>query len=119
LRARLDTIKRGDLTLARLPEIYMHCSYAITPRKHAIKADLMRQMRSACLAHGCRELSPDPKPSVSSRPTIVVVGENFNVGHAVHRTHSRAIAALRERFHIVRVIHPDPAGTPIAHLFDE
>jgi hypothetical protein len=37
----------------------------------------------------------------------------------VHRTHSRAIAALRERFNVVGVIHPDPAGTPIAGLFDE
>jgi hypothetical protein len=154
LPGRLGGIKLGDLTLSRLPEIYMHCSYAITPRKHAIKADLIRQMRSACLDHGCREVSrsdphpssyaptdseddlpfsgggiqrrsphaialPEPESSVSSRPTIVVVGENFNVGHAVHRTHSRAIAALRERFHVVGVIHPDPDGTPIANLFHE
>jgi hypothetical protein len=118
LPGRLSKMKLGDMTLARVPEIYMHCSYAMTPRKHAIKADLIKQIRSACLDHGCREASPEPGP-LPERPTIVVVGENFNVGHAVHRTHSRAIAALRERFNVVGVIHPDPAGTPIAGLFDE
>ena len=49
----------ATLTLARLPEIYMHCSYAVDPRKHAIKADLMRQMRGACLEYGCHEISSE------------------------------------------------------------
>jgi hypothetical protein len=119
LPGRLDKMKLGDMTLARLPEIYMHCSYAMTPRKHAIKADLMKQMRSACLDHGCREVSSERSAPLPERPTIVVVGENFNVGHAVYRTHSRAIAALRERFNVVGVIHPDPTGTPIAAFFDD
>ena len=119
LPGRLGNIRLGDLTLARLPEIYMHCSYAATPRKHAIKADLIKQVRSACLAHGCREASADTRRPFSSRPTIVVVGENFSIGHAVHRTHARAVAALRERFRVVGVIYPDPVGTPIADLFDE
>jgi hypothetical protein len=118
LPGRLEKMKLGDMTLARLPEIYMHCSYAMTPRKHAIKADLMRQVRNACLDHGCREISENRGP-LPERPTIVVVGENLNVGHAVYRTHSRAIVALRERFEVVGVIHPDPAGTPIAAFFDE
>ncbi len=119
LPGRLAKMKLGDMTLARVPEIYMHCSYAMTPKKHAIKADLMKQMRSACLDHGCREVSLERTGPLPARPTIVVVGENFNLGHAVYRTHSRAIAALRERFKVVGVIHPDPAGTPIANFFDE
>ena len=118
LPGRLGNIRLGDLTLARLPEIYMHCSYAVTPKKHAIKADLIKQVRSACLAHGCREASRGASRP-SSRPTIVVVGENFSTGHAVYRTHSRAVAALREQFRVVGVVYPDPVGTPIADLFDE
>lgn len=119
LPGRLGPIKLGELTLARLPEIFMHCSYAIGPKKHAIKADLMRQMRNACLEYGCAEAPTEAAGSSSARPTVVVVGENFYIGHAVHRTHSRAVAALRERFHVVGVIYPDPTGTPIANLFDE
>lgn len=39
--ARLNDVKLGNLTLERLPEVYMHCSYALTPSKHAIKRPLM------------------------------------------------------------------------------
>ncbi len=116
---RLDALKLGGLTLARLPEIYMHCSYAITPKKHAIKTDLMKQMRRACLEIGCVEVSTKLPEALPKRPTVVVVAEHFLPGHAVHRTHSRAIASLRERFHVVGAIYPNPVGTPIADFFDE
>jgi len=116
---RLDLVKLGGMTLARLPEIYMHCSYAITPKKHAIKADLMKQMRRACLEVGCKEVPAKLPESIPKRPTIIVAAEHFLQGHAVHRTHSRAIASLRERFHVVGVIYPNPIGTPIADFFDE
>jgi hypothetical protein len=119
LPSRLSALKLGDLMLARLPEIYMHCSYAMTPEKHAIKAALMKQVRSACLAHGCSEVAGGPRDPLPARPTIVIVGENFHAGHAVHRSHSRAVEALRERFRLIGAIHPDPMGTPIARLFEE
>jgi predicted O-linked N-acetylglucosamine transferase (SPINDLY family) len=48
-----------------------------------------------------------------------VVAENLRLGHSVHRTHSRAIASLRERFHVIGLVHPNPKGTPIEQLFDE
>jgi len=116
---RLDDVKLGSMILSRLPEIYMHCSYAITPKKHAIKLGLMRQMRRSCLEVGCVEVSREMPSSLPERPTVVVVAEHFLPGHAVHRTHSRAIASLRERFHVVGVIYPDPLGTPIENFFDE
>jgi hypothetical protein len=116
---RLNDVKLGSLTLARLPEVYMHCSYAITEKKHAIKIELMQQMRRACLEAGCKEISADASPPKSDRPTVVVVAEHFLPGHAVHRTHSRSIASLRERFHVVGVIYPNPKGTPIEQFFDE
>jgi hypothetical protein len=116
---RLSEVNLGSLTLARLPEIYMHCSYAITSKKHAIKAELMRQMRRACLNAGCQEFSPDGPTLTAERPTVVVVAEHFVPGHAVHRTHSLSVASLRERFHVMGVIFPPPFGTPIEDLFDE
>jgi HMW1 domain 2 len=116
---RLSELQLGSLTLARLPEIYMHCSYAITPRKHAIKKELMRQMRRACLDAGVGEVPAGMPIPMDDRPTVVVVAEHFVPGHAVHRTHSRSIASLRERFRLVGAIYPDPRGTSIEGMFDE
>lgn len=117
--ARLGEVKLGSMALSRLPEVYMHCSYAMTPRKHAIKRPLMEQMRRACLEAGAVE-APAPLPAPSAeRPTVVVVGEHFSPGHAVFRTHSRAVASLRERFRLVGVLHPNPTGTPVEDLYDE
>ncbi len=48
-----------------------------------------------------------------------MVAENLRLGHSVHRTHSRAIASLRERFHVIGLVHPNPKATPIEQLFDE
>src|SRR5579862_9620218 len=87
--ARLSEVKFGGMTLARLPEVYMHCSYAMTPKKHAIKRPLMAQMRRACLEAGAVEATiPIPEKS-GERATIVVVGERFTPGHAIFRTHSQ------------------------------
>src|SRR5262249_46359571 len=74
---KLDDVKLGSLILSRLPEIYMHCSYAITPKKHEIKRGLMRQMRRACLEAGCVEVSRELPANIPERPTVVVVAEHF------------------------------------------
>jgi hypothetical protein len=116
---RLAEVKLGMMTLARLPEVYMHCSYAITPHKHAIKRPLMEQMRRACLEAGVVELAVAAPVVRTSRVTVVVVGEQFFQGHAVFRSHSRAVQSLRERFNLVGVVYPNPVGTPIADFFDE
>ena len=116
---RLSDVKFGAMTLARLPEVYMHCSYAVTAKKHAIKRPLMEQMRRACLEAGAVE-APIPIPQRSGeRATIVVVGERFSPGHAIFRTHSRAIQSLREKFRLIGVLQPDPTGTPVVNSFDE
>jgi len=119
LPGKLGNIKLDDLSLSRLPEIYMHCSYAITPRKHAIKVDLVRQVRRASLEFGCVEVSPKLPDTIPKRPTIIVVAEHFFPEHAVYRTHSRAVASLRERFNVVGLIGPTPSGVPVEDIFDE
>ncbi len=119
LPERLDSVKLGVSMLIRMPEIYMHCSYAMTPRKHEIKRHLIAQMRRACLEAGCVEVRAAPGAHTDGRQTVIVVAEHLLVGHSVFRTHSRAIASLREQFHVVGIVYPDPKDTPIAALFDE
>ena len=119
LPQRLGIIRLGALTLRHAHSIYMHCSYARTPDKHEIKRALMAQLRRVALDGGCVEASTEPRPSNAERPTVVVIAENLRLNHAVYRTHSQAVRSLRERFHVVGVVFPDPAGSPIAELFDE
>ncbi len=116
---RLKEVKLGMMTLARLPEVYMHCSYAFTAKKHAIKRPLMEQMRRACLEAGVAEVHAPIPPRSAERATLVVVAEQLAPGHAVFRSHSRAVQSLRDRFNLVGVVQPNPIGTPIAELFDE
>jgi HMW1 domain 2/HMW1C N-terminal len=116
---RLAEVKLGGMTLARLPEVYMHCSYAFTSKKHWIKRPLMEQIRRACLEAGVVEQSNAIPERGAERATVVIVGERFFPGHAVFRTHSCAVRALRDRFKVIGVIQPNPIGTPAEEFFDE
>jgi hypothetical protein len=98
-------------------EPYLHCSYAAGPRKHAVKAGLMREMRRHCLAAGCVEAPP--RGPRGGRPTILVTAEYFSAGHSVHRTHSRAIRGLRGAFHTIGLLNPDQRGANVDDCFDE
>jgi HMW1C N-terminal/HMW1 domain 2 len=123
LPERLGPLRLGAASLARLPEIYMHCSYAFTPAKHAIKAPLIAELRRACLEAGAVEwqpatmLPPRDKPKIA--PTVIVVAEHLRAGHSVFRTHSRAIEGLRARFHVVGVFREGLVDDAGAALFDE
>jgi hypothetical protein len=119
LPERLAQVKLGDRILVRLPEVYMHASYAFTADKHAIKRPLMEQMRRACLEAGIAELSAPLPAQSAGHATIIVIGEQFVEGHAVFRCFSPAIQSLRERFYLVGIVYPSPVGTPAADFFDE
>ena len=119
LPARLAQVKLGTLTLSWLPEVYMHCSYAFTAKKHAIKRPLMEQTRRVCLEAGVTESSMTIGASRIDRATVVVVGEQFFPGHAMFRCFAAAVQSLRDRFNLIGAIYPDPDATPIADFFDE
>lgn len=119
LPERLGDIKLGVVSLSKAPEIYMHCSYAVTPRKHAIKAAIIRQMRNTCLELGCREVAAGIATAPQARPTIIVVAEYFSAGHSIFRTHSQAVRSLRSRFHVVGLLPKGDIDARTADCFDE
>lgn len=114
---KLPRVRLGVVPLHNIASPYMHCSYAMSPAKHAIKAPLIAQMRAVCLEAGCPEM--DAPPPTADRPTIVVTTENFNDGHSVYRTHSRAVTALRGAFNVVGVINPAQVSPAVEACFDE
>jgi hypothetical protein len=119
LPARLDRVKLGGMALQSLASPYMHCSYATTPRKHAVKAPMMAQMRRGLLEAGCPEYDPATPAPAAERPTIVITTENFSLHHSIWRTHSRAVAALRRSFHTVGFLYPAHRSAEVDAVFDE
>ncbi|MDR3513048.1 MAG: hypothetical protein P4L73_15530 [Caulobacteraceae bacterium] len=117
LPGKLDNVTLGRTRLGYTAEVYMHCSYASGPGKHRIKADLIAQLRKVLLAAGAAEAAGPPP--ARERPRIVVVAEHFRTGHSVYRTHSRAVRALRERFHVVGVAYERRIDQGARACFDE
>jgi hypothetical protein len=120
LPARIDEVVLGSIALAKIQDLYMHCSYAFTPKKHAIKAGLIRQMRRACLDAGCEELPlPGDGKTAAARPTVIVVIERLGLNHSIHRTHGPALRSLRERFNVVWVGYRGQIGAEFQADYDE
>ena len=119
LPTQLARVKLGDLALQNLPSPYMHCSYAASSAKHAVKAPMMAQLRRALLEAGAREYDLAAPPPASPRPTIVVTCENFSFQHSIWRTHSLAVMALKARFRVVGFMHAQHISPQIEACFDE
>jgi hypothetical protein len=119
LPGKFGDVTLGTVLIQKLTEPYCHCSYAMDDDKHQLKSDLMAQMRRACLAAGCRELDADKPRPKHKKPRIVIVTEHYALGHAIYRTHSRAVRSLRERFEVIGVLHGDPKEPEVLSCFDE
>jgi hypothetical protein len=118
LPAHLAQVKLGEMALQAMASPYMHCSYAVSPTKHDVKAVMIAQMRRGLLEAGCREWDGAPAPA-DARPTVVVTTENFSDGHSVYRTHSAAVTALRASFNVVGVLHAAQVSPAVEACFDE
>jgi HMW1 domain 2/HMW1C N-terminal len=101
------------LPLGIVHDVYMHCSYADAPNKHDIKKSINTLIRRFLLQQGLadrvekdsrQEFGQDVAQGqglVDGKPVVLVVLEWFTSNHSVYRTHSRSLAALKERFHVV------------------
>jgi hypothetical protein len=123
LPSKLHMVKLGGVTLQSMASPYMHASYALSARKHEIKAEVIAQMRRAALEAGCQEwglTAPSERSKDRSRRrTLVVTTENFSHGHSVWRTHSIAIEALKKRFRLIGTAQREQLSAPVEALFDE
>jgi hypothetical protein len=96
-----------DLPSAVLHNAYMFCSYADTPRRHAIKQDINVLVRRKLAQLGLIDLSAPKRTRAKGKrrsgkkPLMVVVLEWFSGAHSIYRTHSRTLEAAREHFEVV------------------
>jgi hypothetical protein len=93
------------LPMGIVHDVYMHCSYADAPNKHDIKRSINTIIRRFLLKQGLADRvaknSRQDLGQVDGKPVVLVVLEWFTSNHSVFRTHSRSLAALKERFHVV------------------
>ncbi|EDY1998325.1 cobalt ABC transporter permease [Salmonella enterica subsp. diarizonae] len=124
------------LPVAVLHDVYMHCSYADLPQKHAIKRSVNTLVRRTLLAQGfCDLAGPDAPgpgdtvlqqvpsvpvvtPAQPEKPVMMVVLEHFTCQHSVYRTHSVAFRALRERFTLHGVALEGSVDAVTEQVFD-
>ncbi len=103
LTEKLPQIKSlDDLPFSIMHDVYMHCSYADRPDKHAIKGSINVLIGRWLNAHKLKPLNtPVEMFNPDKKPTMLVCVEWFNVAHSIYRTHSRTIEAARKLFHVV------------------
>ncbi|EEU7751404.1 cobalt ABC transporter permease [Salmonella enterica] len=130
LPARLAELDSLDfLPTAVLHDVYMHCSYADLAEKHRIKRSLNDLIRRSLLAGDFADIVPQDnrmqmatdQPEIQGpprKPVMLIVLEWFTSQHSVYRTHSRALAALRERFTVHAVGLTTAVDTVSRRVFD-
>ncbi|MEB3276637.1 MAG: hypothetical protein VKM92_06695, partial [Cyanobacteriota bacterium] len=88
--------------------LYMYCSYASGPDKHAIKGLIHSQWRQRLAVQGLTDLVPrggawaqPVQPRPDGKPLLLILHEWLATGSAMNRCYANWIAALRQRFHTV------------------
>ncbi|ENP2200681.1 cobalt ABC transporter permease [Salmonella enterica] len=120
LPSRLEDIESPDfLPVAVLHDVVMHCSYADLPGKHAIKRHINRLVLSGLSSGPVQEMLPFPAPPVRKKPVLAVVLEWFTCQHSIYRTHSTAMRALREHFHVTGLALSGATDELTRSVFDD
>jgi hypothetical protein len=118
---RLPETDLRQLPISILHDMYMLCTYAEQPGKHAIKRSI-----NAVIARGLSETGLvdvdcaawSPREPAAPR-VILVVLEWFLAGHSIYRTHSLGLEGLRGRYRLVAVSLVSKTDEITRAVFDE
>lgn len=119
LPERLKEIELHDALLPYVHDVWMHCSYAFTEKKHDIKGALNTLFRKRLLATGCQEPELPEKRELKKKPTMIIPLEWFTSKHAMYRCFSPAVRALKNDFTIIAVATPVVIDDISREIFDE
>lgn len=115
-------LDRGQLTpdlLTTATAAWMLCSYAVTPRKHAVKAAINRLVGRYLDARGVHDLPMPPVRPRRERPTMLIMGERIKPGHVMYRVFATTLALLRQRFRTILMAPARDHHPGVAALFDD
>jgi len=110
-----------EIPTQTLHDVYMHCSYATTADRHAIKGSINRLVRQWIVGQGLADL-PCQKLPISlegSKPVALVALEWFGGNHSIYRTHSKTIEAMKADFHVIGLGYGKCVDHQVRHVFDE
>lgn len=118
---RLDQVMDLDrMPNAVLHDIYMFCSYADTPNKHAIKKPINSLVRRKLAKMNVHDTTRKVvKPAEGKKPVLLVVLESFQKNHSIYRTHSQTIDSMRKNFHVIGMGYDDRVDEAGRAVFDE
>jgi len=98
--------------------VWMYCSYATSPRKHEVKAALNRAYRRHLAAMDITDRRLPAQRRKIGRPTLLVMGETFRTGHAMHRHYAAYLAQAARRFRTVLMALRGDMDEPARAQFD-
>lgn len=120
-----EDIQVPDEALAPLADVFMYCSYATHPGKHAVKQVISRIFAKA-IARKIplpteRELEERRRAALASpkKPTCVVPIEWFNSFHAMYRCYAPLVEQLSEKFRLVAIAREQELDATAKAHFDK
>lgn len=119
LPERIKEIKLHDALLPYLHDVWMHCSYAFTSKKHDIKEALNTLLKNRLLSSGCIEPTFENNKKSNGKPVMVIPLEWFTSKHAMYRCYSPVIRALRDKFKLIAVTTPVVIDDISREIFDD
>lgn len=103
--------------VAQCVNAWMHSSYALTPRKHDIKASFNKLFAQKFAAGGITPQIFSYKKK--DRPRLMVIHERFTQNHAMFRCYAPSIQDLRRHFHTISFSDEKSIDEASDGLFDE
>ncbi len=119
LPPRLEELDLASIPASYFHDVWMHCSYAATPRKHQIKKAINRLIRRWILGAGLGQFERSRPAPPRDKPRLVIVVDWFHSRHVVYTVFSKLLAPLKERFHVTALELHDNMDDTAAALFDE
>lgn len=116
----LDNADLSVVPFNMLSQVYMGCSYALSPRKHEIKGAINRVIRRFVQSTGyVFEPSPRPRQQNGKPVMLVVIDHPFSTQHAVYRILGPTIAGARASFHVIGLVSRTMIEPRATSIFDE
>ena len=83
-----------------LHDVYMHCSYAFTPKKHGVKKIINKIILNLLHKNNITDIQNFTN---SNKRKIFVIVEWFTSSHSIYRTHSKSIEGLKDKFEVIGI----------------